>query len=95
VSIEAIQEAVADHYTISVDEMKGKRRDKHIVYPRQVAMYLIREETESSLPVIGAAFGGRDHTTALHAIEKITELVREDARLQGDLRQVRTRLHSR
>ena len=95
VSIEAIREAVADHYTISVEEMKGKRRDKHIVYPRQVAMYLIREETESSLPVIGAAFGGRDHTTALHAIEKITELVREDARLQGDLRQVRTRLHSR
>lgn len=95
VSIEAIQEAVADHYTISVEEMKGKRRDKHIVFPRQVAMFLIREETESSLPVIGAAFGGRDHTTALHAIEKITELVREDAKLQGDLRHVRARLHDR
>ncbi|MBV9101482.1 MAG: chromosomal replication initiator protein DnaA [Candidatus Dormibacteraeota bacterium] len=95
VSIEAIQDAVAEHYTISVEEMKGKRRDKHIVYPRQVAMYLIREETESSLPVIGAAFGGRDHTTALHAIEKITELVREDTRLQGDLRHIRSRLHSR
>ena len=94
-TIESIQNAVADHYTISVEEMKGKRRDKHIVYPRQVAMYLIREETESSLPVIGAAFGGRDHTTALHAIEKITELVREDTRLQSDLRQIRTRLHSR
>ena len=95
VSIEAIQDVVADHYTISVEEMKSKRRDKHIVYPRQVAMYLIREETESSLPVIGAAFGGRDHTTALHAIEKITELVREDSRLQGDLRLIRNRLHSR
>jgi chromosomal replication initiator protein len=47
------------------------------------------------LPVIGAAFGGRDHTTALHAIEKITELVREDSRLQGDLRLIRNRLHSR
>ena len=94
-SIEAIQDAVADHYTISVDEMKGKRRDKHIVFPRQVAMYLIREETDSSLPVIGGAFGGRDHTTALHAIEKITELVREDTRLQSDLRQIRQRLHSR
>ena len=95
VTIDAIQITVADHYTISVEEMKGKRRDKHIVYPRQVAMYLIREETESSLPVIGAAFGGRDHTTALHAIEKITELVREDARLQNDLRVIRQRLHSR
>jgi len=58
-------------------------------------MYIIREETDSSLPVIGAAFGGRDHTTALHAIEKITELVREDQRLQGDLRQIRQRLHNR
>jgi chromosomal replication initiator protein len=94
-SIEAIQDAVADHYTISVEEMKGKRRDKHIVFPRQVAMYLIREETDSSLPVIGSAFGGRDHTTALHAIEKISELVREDTRLQSDLRQLRHRLHSR
>jgi chromosomal replication initiator protein len=95
VTIEAIQITVADHYSISVEEMKSKRRDKHIVFPRQVAMYLIREETESSLPVIGAAFGGRDHTTALHAIEKITELVREDARLQNDLRVVRQRLHTR
>jgi len=95
VTIDAIQDAVAGHYAISVDEMRGKRRDKHIVFPRQVAMYLIREETESSLPVIGTAFGGRDHTTALHAIEKITELVREDQRLQNDLRLIRHRLHSR
>jgi chromosomal replication initiator protein len=95
VSIEEIQDAVAEHYGISVEEMKGKRRDKHIVFPRQVSMYLIREETESSLPVIGNAFGGRDHTTALHAIEKITELVREDARLQTDLRHIRHRLHQR
>src|SRR4029077_6850588 len=95
VSIDAIQEVVAGYFNISVDEMKGKRRDKHIVFPRQVAMYIVREETESSLPVIGAAFGGRDHTTALHAIEKITELVREDGRLQNDLRVIRQRLHAR
>ena len=75
--------------------MKSKRRDKHIVFPRQVAMFLIREETESSLPVVGDAFGGRDHTTALHAIEKITELLREDTRLQSDIRQLRERLHAR
>ena len=52
-------------------------------------MYLIREETESSLPVVGDVFGGRDHTTALHAIEKISELLREDARLQGEIRGLR------
>jgi len=95
VTVDAIVHAVAEHYSIAVEEMRGKRRDKHIVFPRQVAMYLIREETESSLPVIGSAFGGRDHTTALHAIEKITELVREDARLQSDLRQIRNHLHVR
>src|SRR3989442_6834232 len=95
VSIDVIQRTVAEYYTISVEEMKGKRRDKHIVFPRQVAMYLIREQTESSLPVIGTAFGGRDHTTALHAIEKITELVREDSRLQSDMRQIRQLLHVR
>ena len=95
VSIETIQIAVAAHYAISVEEMKGKRRDKNIVFPRQVAMYLIREETESSLPVIGTAFGGRDHTTALHAIEKITELMREDVRLQGEVRAIREQLHNR
>ena len=94
-NIETIQASVAEHYGISVDEMKGKRRDKNIVFPRQVAMYLIREETESSLPVIGSAFGGRDHTTALHAIEKITELMREDVRLQGEVRSIREHLHSR
>ncbi|MFN2591261.1 MAG: chromosomal replication initiator protein DnaA [Candidatus Dormibacteria bacterium] len=94
-SISSIQAVVADYYGITLDEMKGKRRDKHIVFPRQVAMFIIRGETESSLPVIGASFGGRDHTTALHAIEKIAELNREDLRLQADLREIGRRLHAR
>jgi len=93
-SIPFIQETVAEYYGIGVEEMKGKRRDKHIVFPRQVSMYLIREETDSSLPVIGDAFSGRDHTTALHAIDKITELLREDTRLQSDIRLLRQRLHA-
>ncbi len=93
-TIPFIQETVASHYGISVDEMKSKRRDKHIVFPRQVAMFLVREETDSSLPVVGDAFGGRDHTTALHAIEKIGELLREDVRLQADMRSLKQRLHS-
>ncbi|MGI8847217.1 MAG: chromosomal replication initiator protein DnaA [Candidatus Dormibacteria bacterium] len=94
VSLTMIQETVADYFNISQDEMKSKRRDKHIVFPRQVAMFLVREETESSLPVVGAAFGGRDHTTALHAYEKIKELLGEDVRLQADIRQIRERLHA-
>jgi chromosomal replication initiator protein len=93
-SIDTIARAVANFYHISLEEMKGKRRDKHIVFPRQVAMYLIREETASSLPAIGQAFGGRDHTTVLHSYEKISTDAREDPRLQNDLRKIREMLYS-
>ena len=93
-SIELIQETVAAYYNITPEEMKGKRRDKHIVFPRQMAMYLIREETASSLPAIGAVFGGKDHTTVLHAYEKIADLGKEDARVQGDIRELRQRLRN-
>jgi chromosomal replication initiator protein len=92
-TIERIQKMVADHYQVSVEDMKGKRRDKHIVFPRQVAMYIVREETPSSLPMIGQAFGGRDHTTALHSIEKIALGLKEDERLQYDVRTIRERLY--
>jgi chromosomal replication initiator protein len=93
-SIDTIARTVANFYHISLEEMKGKRRDKHIVFPRQVAMYLIREETASSLPAIGQAFGGRDHTTVLHSYEKISTEAREDQRLQSDLRKIREILYS-
>jgi chromosomal replication initiator protein len=93
-SIDTISRAVANFYHISLEEMKGKRRDKHIVFPRQVAMFLIREETASSLPAIGQAFGGRDHTTVLHSYEKINTESREDQRLQSDLRKIREILYS-
>ena len=93
-SMETISRTVANFYHISLEEMKGKRRDKHIVFPRQVAMYLIREETASSLPAIGQAFGGRDHTTVLHSYEKISTESKEDQRLQADLRKLRELLYS-
>ena len=93
-SMETISRTVANFYHISLEEMKGKRRDKHIVFPRQVAMYLIREETASSLPAIGQAFGGRDHTTVLHSYEKISTDSKEDQRIQADLRTLRELLYS-
>jgi len=93
-SIDTISRTVASFYHISLEEMKGKRRDKHIVFPRQVAMFLIREETASSLPAIGQAFGGRDHTTVLHSYEKINTDSKEDQRLQADLRKIREILYS-
>jgi chromosomal replication initiator protein len=93
-TIETIQEAVADYYQLSLEDMKGKRRDKHIVFPRQVAMYIVREETPSSLPVIGQAFGGRDHTTALHSIDKIANELKEDERLRYEIQAIRERLYA-
>jgi chromosomal replication initiator protein len=93
-SIDTISRTVANFYHISLEEMKGKRRDKHIVFPRQVAMFLIREETASSLPAIGQAFGGRDHTTVLHSYEKISTDSKEDQRLQADLRKLREILYT-
>jgi len=94
VTIPRIQDTVADYYQITVEDMKSKRRDKHIVFPRQVAMFLVREETPSSLPAIGQAFGGRDHTTALHSIEKIMNELKEDERLRYDMRTLRERLYA-
>src|SRR5579864_7741855 len=93
INVERIQALVADYYNITLDDMKGKRRDKHIVFPRQVAMFLVREETPSSLPAIGKAFGGRDHTTALHSIEKIANELKEDERLRYEVQAIRERLY--
>ena len=67
VTIARIQEMVSDRFGITLDELKGSRRSQEIVYPRQVAMYLSRELTDASLPKIGKEFGGRDHTTVIHA----------------------------
>jgi chromosomal replication initiator protein len=78
VSIQRIQEIVSDRFDISLEELTGDRRSQNIVYPRQVAMYLSRELTDASLPKIGKEFGGRDHTTVMHANAKIARKIRED-----------------
>jgi chromosomal replication initiator protein len=94
INVERIQVLVADYYNVTLEDMKGKRRDKHIVFPRQVAMFLVREETPSSLPAIGKAFGGRDHTTALHSIEKIANELKEDERLRYEVQAIREKLYA-
>ncbi len=78
VSIKRIQDLVAERFGLSLDELCGEKRSQNIVYPRQVAMYLSRELTDSSLPRIGKEFGGRDHTTVIHATQKVSRLIRED-----------------
>lgn len=76
-----VQLAVARKFNINVDDITGTKRSQEIVLPRQVAMYLSRELTESSLPAIGRAFGGKDHTTVLHSIQKVKKLIDSDRAL--------------
>ncbi len=83
VTIGGIMEVVADHYAIKIGDMKSKRRTRNITFPRQIAMYLSRELTDGSLPEIGTAFGGRDHTTVMHAVEKIESELKLDPSLQN------------
>jgi len=85
VSIENIQKTVADYYKIKVSEMYSKKRTRNVARPRQVAMALAKELTQMSLPDIGEAFGGRDHTTVLHACRKIAELRGSSNEMTSDI----------
>jgi chromosomal replication initiator protein len=91
-SIDQIAQAVAEYYHISMEDMCGKQRDKHIVMPRQVAMYLMRQETQASLLEIGTMFGGRDHSTVLHACEKIDHAIQLDPTLRREIVAIREQL---
>jgi len=88
VTIARIREIVGDHFHLSEAELIGQRRTKEVSWARQIAMYLSRELTDSSLPTIGAEFGGRDHTTVLHAWDKIHKLLATDTALVGLLQQL-------
>ena len=85
VSVENIQKTVADFYKIKVADMYSARRPSNIARPRQIAMYFAKELTQKSLPEIGELFGGRDHTTVLHAVRKITELRQKQTELNHEL----------
>ncbi|WP_433597061.1 chromosomal replication initiator protein DnaA [Limosilactobacillus reuteri] len=94
ISIATIQKQVADFYNITQGDILGKKRVKQIVLPRQIAMYLSRELTDSSLPKIGNEFGGKDHTTVLHAIDKIEAELKKDTDLQNDITKLKAKLRS-
>jgi chromosomal replication initiator protein len=79
VSIELIQKKVAEHFDIRMADMSSKRRPENIAFPRQIAMYLARQMTHSSLNAIGEAFGGRDHGTVLHACRVVGDRMQTDA----------------
>ena len=92
VTIPNIQRVVADYYNIKTSELLSKRRNRSITRPRQIAMALSKELTNHSLPEIGDAFGGRDHTTVIHACEKTKELTQENLEIEEDYKKLRRNL---
>ncbi|WGV15237.1 chromosomal replication initiator protein DnaA [Fuscovulum ytuae] len=88
-TIEEIQRKVAEHYNIRLSDMIGPKRVRTIARPRQIAMYLAKQLTPRSLPEIGRRFGGRDHTTIMHGVRKIEELMATDSQLNDDLQMLR------
>lgn len=85
--------AVCQYYDVKVSDILGQSRRQELVKPRQIVMYLMREEIQASFPTIGEELGGRDHSTAMHAIEKITKQLKEDIKLQQDLTLIKQRLY--
>lgn len=92
ITIDEIQRKVAEHYNIRLQDMHSARRARNVARPRQVAMYLAKQLTARSLPEIGRKFGGRDHTTVMHAVRKIEELMAEDTQIAQDVEIIRRAL---
>uniref|UniRef100_UPI0022EB75E6 chromosomal replication initiator protein DnaA n=1 Tax=Falsiroseomonas oryzae TaxID=2766473 RepID=UPI0022EB75E6 len=94
VTIEEIQKRVAEHYNIRLSDMSSPRRARNVARPRQVAMYLAKQLTTRSLPEIGRRFGGRDHTTVMHAVSRVAELMQQDSAFAEDVELLRRMLET-
>ena len=94
ISLEDIQKLVADHYDIKVSDLKSTTRAKQIVIPRQVSMYLIKKHLDRSLVDIGRAFGGKDHTTVMNALERVEHLQSTDADIRNNIEELTTKIHN-
>jgi chromosomal replication initiator protein DnaA len=92
ITIQDIQRVVGEHFGLRMEDFTSKKRTKAIAFPRQVAMYLSRELTDYSLPKIGEEFGGRDHTTVIHAHEKISNLLKKDIQFQRQMEEIEKKL---
>ncbi len=94
ITMELIQDVVASYFKIKMDELLAKKRTRNVAFPRQIAMYLCRELTDTSLPRIGEMFGGRDHTTVIHAHDKISRERNEDVKLNNTIKELIKRIES-
>ena len=95
ITVTTIQKHTAEYFALSVDDLCGSSRSRQLVTARQIAMYLCRELTELSLPKIGQAFGGRDHTTVMHADRKIRELMGERRAIYNQVTELTARIRQR
>ena len=93
ITIETIQKVVASHYGVEINDLLSKKRNKQIVVPRQVAMYLCRKLTDASYPQIGDQFGGKDHTTVIHAHDKIENEIKVDQELAVTIEVLRQKIN--
>jgi len=93
VTIDEIQTSICKFYRIKIDDLLGKKKTKNIAYPRQIAMYLCRELTPNTFPHIGKAFGGRDHTTVMHACDKITKDIERDEKFKEMIEKIVQRIN--
>ena len=94
ITIDLIQDVVANYYNLSIQELKSQRRTRNVSYPRQIAMYLSRKLTDMSLPKIGDEFGGRDHTTVIHAYEKISAALKTDDSLANAIKIITKKINN-
>ncbi|MBU1132497.1 chromosomal replication initiator protein DnaA [Patescibacteria group bacterium] len=94
VSVRQLIETVCEFYELEMEEMMGKSRQKRLAFPRQIIMYLLREEIHASYPMIGHELGGRDHTTAMHAHEKIARVIEEDEKVRQEINLIKQKVYS-
>ncbi len=92
IDVEIIKRTISKYFDISIKDLESKKRSRNIAFPRQIAMYLTRELTDLSLPKIGKAFGGKDHTTVLHAYEKISEEILKNESVKSSVREVENKI---
>jgi chromosomal replication initiator protein len=87
-SIAQVQDTVSRYFKVSVAELKSSKKSKNLTYPRQIAMYLCRKVLKCSFPDIGSKFGGKDHSTVIHAVRKIETSLKTDEKLQKEIEQI-------
>ena len=92
VNVESIQNLVASHFNLSIHELLSQRRSRILARPRQIAMYLAKQHTTNSLPDIGRKFSNRDHTTVIHAVKKIDELIKKDNEIRQSVIEIKKKL---